>query len=96
MAASRGICASGAHDPELWFPLSERSVAQIEMARGLCHACPVRFRCLTNALERGERDGIWGGTTPSERATMHPATKERIRREAAAEEAGERASLVPA
>jgi WhiB family transcriptional regulator, redox-sensing transcriptional regulator len=48
---------------------------QIEDAKEMCHHCPVQPQCLTHALTHNERHGIWGGTTPSERAKLrkeHP------------------------
>lgn len=32
-----------------------------------CEACPARSRCLQAALDRDERDGVWGGFTYMER-----------------------------
>jgi WhiB family redox-sensing transcriptional regulator len=45
-------------DPELWFA---DSPAQLELAKSLCGACPVREACLADALDRGEPWGVWGG-----------------------------------
>ncbi|MCU4184010.1 WhiB family transcriptional regulator [Acidiferrimicrobium sp. IK] len=39
-------------------------------ALALCHTCPVRPRCLADALAHQERDGIWGGFTDLERRTI--------------------------
>lgn len=36
-------------------------------AMRVCAWCPVRAECLAHALENGEDDGIWGGTTPRQR-----------------------------
>lgn len=33
----------------------------------LCSSCPVRTRCLAEALRRDDRYGIWGGLTPKQR-----------------------------
>ena len=59
-------------DPELFFPLSESgpATAQIWDAQQVCHACPVQWTCLSWALEHGVTDGIWGGSTVSERRAM--------------------------
>jgi WhiB family redox-sensing transcriptional regulator len=46
------------HDPELWF--SEHP-SQIELAKSMCAACPLREACLAGALDRGEIAGVWGG-----------------------------------
>ena len=39
-------------------------------AKKVCAACPVRVRCLDEALQNGEEDGIWGGTSPRQRSAM--------------------------
>lgn len=46
------------HDPDLWF---SESPAELERAKQLCGACPVRVECLAAALARGEFCGVWGG-----------------------------------
>jgi WhiB family transcriptional regulator, redox-sensing transcriptional regulator len=46
------------HDAELWFA---ESPADVELAKSLCQACPVREACLAGALERREPWGVWGG-----------------------------------
>lgn len=38
----------------------------------LCTTCPVRQECLEHALTVPERHGVWGGTTPADRAEMRP------------------------
>lgn len=47
-----------ANDPELFFADSPDDV---EFAKSLCAACPVRSACLAGALERREPWGVWGG-----------------------------------
>lgn len=46
------------NDPELWFA---EHTAQVEQAKALCRACPLRDGCLAGALEREEPWGVWGG-----------------------------------
>lgn len=46
------------NDPELWFA---ESPDDVERAKSLCVGCPVRAQCLSEALERGEPWGVWGG-----------------------------------
>ncbi|MGI8577491.1 MAG: WhiB family transcriptional regulator [Nocardioidaceae bacterium] len=46
------------NDPELFFA---ESPADVELAKSLCRACPVRAECLAGALERHEPWGVWGG-----------------------------------
>ncbi|MEU2134961.1 WhiB family transcriptional regulator [Streptomyces sp. NPDC018352] len=36
-------------------------------AKALCAQCPIKAACADHAIQRGERDGIWGGLTPAER-----------------------------
>ncbi|MCA1004703.1 WhiB family transcriptional regulator [Rhodococcus hoagii] len=49
-------CRTG--DPELWFsPVP----ADLERAKRQCGGCPIRSRCLAEALERAEPWGVWGG-----------------------------------
>ena len=46
------------YNAELWF--AERP-ADVELAKTLCGACPVRAQCLASALGRAEPWGVWGG-----------------------------------
>lgn len=63
-------------DPELFFPIASMGPAldQIEEAKRICAACPVRRPCLAWALEQGIVSGIWGGTSEAERRAMRGAT----------------------
>lgn len=54
----RELLPCRANDPELWFA---ESPADVEYAKLLCRACPVRDLCLDGALERREPWGVWGG-----------------------------------
>ncbi|MGI8699493.1 MAG: WhiB family transcriptional regulator [Mycobacteriales bacterium] len=65
---SEGLCLR--HDPELFFPNAAEDPAP---AMAICRACPVAGACLAAALEAGECDGVWGGTTPEERRWMRQA-----------------------
>ncbi len=51
-------------DPDLFFPERGQSTKE---AKAVCQACDVRIVCLEAALERGEKHGIWGGTSERER-----------------------------
>lgn len=55
-AACRGA------SPAPFFPEQGQTAAQ---AKEVCARCPVRQQCL--AANLGEREGVWGGTTPAER-----------------------------
>ncbi|MFI6324397.1 WhiB family transcriptional regulator [Nonomuraea sp. NPDC050556] len=59
----RGACRDS--DPELFFPLTWET--HPTLARRICRDCPVRVQCLTWAVDTGEPDEVWGGTTPAER-----------------------------
>ena len=50
---------------------------RIQMAKAVCNTCPVKAKCLANALEHQDNHSIQGGTTPEERGysphkTIHP------------------------
>ena len=47
-----------ANNPELWFA---ELPADVEFAKALCQACPVREICFDGALDRREPWGVWGG-----------------------------------
>jgi WhiB family redox-sensing transcriptional regulator len=61
----RAACL-GYPDPTLWFP---DEGAHGEAGKKICAGCPVRDACLTDALERHEMHGTWGGAT--ERVRRH-------------------------
>lgn len=48
------------HDPALWFP-GDGDSKTAARAKLICQTCPVADQCLTDAIERRERYGIWGG-----------------------------------
>lgn len=41
-----------------------------KLAKTVCKKCPVVKECLTDALERGDRYGVFGGTSPQERQKL--------------------------
>lgn len=51
----------------------------IREAKSLCQGCPVRFECLTAALENGEVHGVWGGLDGNELATIRRVDARRAR-----------------
>lgn len=51
-------------DPELFFPEPGESLAS---ARAVCRACDVQAECLAYAINTGEKQGVWGGTSGQER-----------------------------
>jgi WhiB family redox-sensing transcriptional regulator len=50
----------------LFFP-EKITVEQAVKAKAICAVCPVARQCLEMAFANDERDGIWGGMTPTER-----------------------------
>lgn len=56
--------------------LSKDTVFSPWKAKRVCHgrdgepSCPVRLSCLSYALARNLRHGVWGGTTDGERRAM--------------------------
>lgn len=55
-------------DPEAFFP--ETGSAATEAVKTICRGCDVQTECLTGALERNERHGIWGGLSWNERKKL--------------------------
>ncbi|MET8635975.1 WhiB family transcriptional regulator [Streptomyces sp. NPDC004096] len=80
MAAERGDYATywreraacRREDPDLFFPVGNSGLApaRIDEAKAVCGRCPVVEQCLDLALQSGQADGVWGGTTESERRAM--------------------------
>lgn len=58
------LCLGGPTD--LWFPPRGEPTAP---AKAVCASCPVRQECLDHAIRNDERHDMWGGLTPSERAS---------------------------
>ena len=54
-------------DPELFFPDKGESSRP---AKRVCASCEVRTECLQEALDRGERFGVWGGLSERERRVL--------------------------
>src|ERR1700747_642527 len=80
-------------DPDVFFPVAVGSAASKQVARAMriCAGCTVRQQCLDFALRSGEKDGIWGGTTPEERIRDRRARNRRPARRAWQGGAGGRA-----
>lgn len=62
-------------DTDVFFP-SYREPAAVSVAKGYCYRCPVSAECLADALAAERklgptyRFGVFGGTTPIERAEL--------------------------
>lgn len=74
LAACRGM------DPALFYPENTsgpdkktRNLYPPE-AKAACNRCPVRKACLDYAVNNGERFGLWGGKTPTERKKLRGTT----------------------
>jgi WhiB family redox-sensing transcriptional regulator len=59
-------CRSG--DADLWFA---EAPAELERAKALCGACPIKAECLAGALAREEPWGVWGGEIFDRGAVIH-------------------------
>lgn len=57
-------------DPELFFPENYSDLDAVKAAKDICNACWIQKDCLSFAIQQKEREGIWGGTTPSERKKL--------------------------
>jgi len=81
-----GACLSA--DPDLFFPISGKGLAekQVTRAKLICAGCGGRRECLEFAVVHELTHGIWGGTTPEDRE------RERRRKRRAATAAEPRAS----
>ncbi|CAM5642980.1 Transcriptional regulator WhiB [Streptomyces avidinii] len=76
----RAACRSTPHhrvDLSLFFPEPDET-DRIHAAKALCRQCPVRRTCLDAALENGDREGIRGGMTEEERASLHSKLTSRL------------------
>lgn len=67
---SRAACSTA--DPELFFPISPSgpSFGQVKRAKAICARCEIRQACLNYAIDAGSIQGVWGGTTESERRLL--------------------------
>lgn len=69
----RAECATGGHDPELWYPAAGDGKSR-EQAVLICETvCPVQLECLAAGMR--EKHGIWGGKTGRERRFLHQDTR---------------------
>jgi WhiB family transcriptional regulator, redox-sensing transcriptional regulator len=66
------ICSS----PTAWIG---SALDQVDQAKRICAACPVRRPCLAWALDQRAVSGIWGGTSEVERHAIRQATTTRNR-----------------
>jgi len=74
--AWRESAACRSADVGLFFPgddTTDVAVERIEAAKSVCNSCPAQGACLQYALETKQEDGIWGGTTETERRRLRRA-----------------------
>lgn len=82
---SRAACSTA--DPDLFFPISVSgpAVKQVIRAKAICARCQIQRECLEYALDAGSIQGVWGGTTESERRLLRRRrARGRLAREQAA------------
>ncbi|MFD8980576.1 WhiB family transcriptional regulator [Streptomyces sp. NPDC059564] len=63
--------ACNSAEARLFFPVHGSALrdGQVRAAKGFCGRCRVREECLSMGMD--ESEGIWGGTTPAERRSLH-------------------------
>jgi len=88
------LCRS--EDPELFHPVGTTAAAlrATEQAKAICRACPSIDDCLAHALSTPVHDGIWGGLSEKERASIRRA-KTRGRSDATVAARTQRARRAP-
>jgi hypothetical protein len=58
-------------DPEAWWPdRRDLDSPRTRLAVQGCWRCSARSECLAYAVAAGEREGVWGGQLPHERASV--------------------------
>lgn len=67
-------------ETNVFFPATDEEAGP---AKAICATCPVREECLEFALLTRQEDGIWGGTTETERRRLRRRLREHARRAAA-------------
>src|SRR5688572_19874873 len=83
---SLAACRTG--DPDALFVQG----AEQNVAKRICRGCPVRYECLSDALDNRIEFGVWGGMTERERRALlrkHPGVSSWKRTFGAAMEAGD-------
>ncbi|MFD4560558.1 WhiB family transcriptional regulator [Streptomyces sp. NPDC058469] len=68
-----GAACSGSDSSLFYGPQGESAGTRRwreRQARALCASCPVVMACAEFALAAGERHGIWGGLTETERSIL--------------------------
>ena len=77
----RDSAACSGTGSSLFFPISDdEQDPQVEAAKKVCEACPVREACLAYALSTNQTEGVWGGMTGGERRRLRRRIRDRQRR----------------
>ena len=71
--AWRSFAACKGADPALFFPAEDAGRNATRAAKAICADCPVRVPCLRQAVDDGERWGVWGGLAERERRGVKPS-----------------------
>ncbi|MFJ4469504.1 WhiB family transcriptional regulator [Streptomyces sp. NPDC089424] len=82
--ATAAVCKNPDVHPETWFPVPTDPLG-VEYAKALCRSCPVQMRCRTDALNRGEEHGVWGGLDENELRAVRAVRRAAADKEAAQE-----------
>jgi WhiB family redox-sensing transcriptional regulator len=53
-------------DSRAFFSTGHHAVAQVNAAKRVCAACPVKAACRDYAIQAGEKFGVWGGMSQRE------------------------------
>lgn len=71
----RANAACDGADDALFFPEKGKTSRE---AKRICSGCEVRTECLAYALESGQKFGIWGGVSETERRKIRRKLQEEI------------------
>lgn len=58
------------YDPEIFFPISEMDLTNIEQAKAICSVCPVHAACRALRYDQGGVGSVWGGVYYPEGSPM--------------------------
>ena len=67
---NQGLCRSGRHDPNLWYPDAPNSEVKSAEPIKICYTCPVIDQCRAWALTKHEVFGVWGGLSQDDRQAI--------------------------
>lgn len=76
----QGLCGSGEHDPNLWYPEAPQVEIKALQAKRICGQCPVLQQCRDWALLHHEHAGVWGGLSAEDRKRVWQGLRPRTPR----------------